>query len=59
MKILFIILGLIVAALTWWLIFFIMSLIIYIAQEINHEIRKTKQSFKKSMWDLEWAIKHR
>lgn len=58
MKILTIILGLIVAALTWWLIFFIMSLTIYIAQEINHEIRKAKRNFKQSMWDLEWALKH-
>lgn len=54
-----IIIGLIVAALTWWLIYFIASLIVYIFQELNHEIRKGKQSFKKSMWDLEWALKHR
>jgi hypothetical protein len=59
MKILIIILGLIVAALTWWLIFFLMDLTCYVAQEINHEVRKAKQAFKRSMWDLEWALTHR
>ena len=54
----YIILGLIVAALTWALIFFIMELTSYIFQEINHEIRKTKESWKRAMWDLEWALKH-
>jgi hypothetical protein len=58
MKILIVILGLIVAALTWAAIFFVMELVCYIAQEINHEIRKAKVAFKRSMWDLEWALKH-
>jgi hypothetical protein len=58
MKILIVILGLIVAALTWFVIFFLMDLTEYILQEINHEIRKAKQDFKHSMWDLEWKLKH-
>ena len=52
-----IILGLIVAALTWCAIFFVMDLIEYCFQETNHEIRKAKQAFKQSMWDLEWKWK--
>lgn len=54
-----IILGLIVAALTCWLIYFLVSLIVYIFQELNHGIRNAKRDFKQSMWDLEWAWKHR
>ena len=54
-----IILGLVIAMLTWVVIFFIMELTTYLFQELNHELRKAKQMFKHSMWDLEWALKHR
>jgi hypothetical protein len=54
-----IILGLIVAALTWLLLFFIIEVMEYLFQEFNHEIHKTKQSWKRFWWDLEWALKHR
>ena len=33
--------------------------IIYICQEVNHEVRKIKRNFKSTMWDLEWKLKHR
>lgn len=36
---------------------FVINTMIYIVQEINHEIRKGKQSFRRSMWDLEWKWK--
>lgn len=52
-----IIIGLIVAVLTWLLIFLIMELTCYALQELNHEIRSAKQSFKQAKWDLEWAWK--
>ena len=57
MKILIIILGLIVAALTWLAIFILMDVTEYILQELNHEIRKVKGEWKHAMWDLEWALK--
>ena len=59
MKILIIIISLIVAALTWLVIFFLMDLTSYALQELNHEIRKTKDAWKHAMWDLEWVINHR
>jgi hypothetical protein len=58
MKILIIILGLIVAALTWCIIFFLMDLTEFIFQEIRCEVRKFKDNFKHMWWDLEWALKH-
>lgn len=58
MKILIVILGLIVAAFTWWVIFFLMSLTMYIAQEVNHEIRKFQKSIKRTLWDIQWTLKH-
>jgi hypothetical protein len=58
MKILIVIFGLMVAALTWWVIFFLMSLAMYIAQEVNHEAKKFKKSIKRTLWDIQWALKH-
>jgi hypothetical protein len=56
-----IILGLIIAMLTWALLFFIMyfiaSLYIFIRQEIIHTMHNLKRELKQGMWDLEWQWK--
>lgn len=56
-----IIIGLIVAMLTWALLFFIMyfivSMYIFIRQEIIHTMRNLKRVLKQGMWDLEWQWK--
>lgn len=60
MKILLIALGIIIAVVViCWLAYFLVSLTVYIFQEINHEIRKTKQSWKYAWHDLQWHLKHR
>jgi hypothetical protein len=33
--------------------------VIYLCQEVNHEIRKAKRTYRNTMWDLEWKFKHR
>jgi hypothetical protein len=53
-----IILGLIVAALTWFIIFFLMDLVEYIIQEIKAEWRKFCYNCKRAWLDFEWALKH-
>lgn len=58
MKILIVIIGIIVAALTWLVIFIVMDAVEYVVQEINHEWRKFKSEFKHQLWDLEWILKH-
>lgn len=56
-----IIIGLILAMMTWALLFFIMYTIItisiYLCQEIYHTMRNLKRELKQGIWDLEWKLK--
>lgn len=54
----------IILAIVAWLLLLGISYVsamalIYICQEVNHEFRKAKRSFKRTMWDIEWWWKHR
>lgn len=57
----YIILGLIAAALIWALLLYIMYIIacmcIYFCQEVNHTMRNFKREFRQSLWDMEWQWK--
>ena len=58
MEIIILILATLSVPLALVIVYCIMTIGIFICEEINHETKKVKRELKEAWWQIEWQLKH-